>query len=472
MNIARRHFLKTGAALAASASWPGASHGQAASDQIRLGMIGCGDRGRQLYRAFAAEAACRMVALADPDRGHLQKMNALAGGSLAEHVDYRDLLERKDVDAVVIATPNHWHALQTIHACQAGKDVYVEKPVTFNVDEGAAVLAAAAKHGRIVQAGTQNRSDVGLKQAVEFVRSGKIGAIRAIRGLCYRNRESIGRLKQPLTPPAELDYNLWLGGARDLPILRPSLHYDWHWDFNTGNGDIGNQGPHEMDLITWFLGDPAVTGTFQSVGNRFAWDDAGNTPNMLTTWFELGGVPVIFETNNLWVKPSLNSSPAYKGTRVGVVITCEGGEFIGGRGGGYIKALDSNEKLHKFPGDGGANHQANFLEAVRTRDPGRLNAPLAKSVNSALLAHLANLSWRAGGDSPRPELDARVPASVLEVLDRQEIQFREWSVDTKSTPHRLGAEVAFSPEGRLTGPDTAIQMGITEYRKGFELPKS
>ena len=472
MSITRRSFLKTGAALATTSAWPGASRGQGANEQIRVGMIGCGDRGRQLYKSFAGEAGCRVVALADPDRKRLEEMNTAAGGALAKHVDYRELLDRKDVDAVVIASPNHWHALHAIHACQAGKDVYVEKPVTFNVDQGSALLAAAVKHGRIVQAGTQNRSDEGLQQAVEFVKSGKIGAIKAIRGLCYRNRTSIGRIDQPLTPPAELDYNLWLGGARDLPVYRPNLHYDWHWDFNTGNGDVGNQGPHEMDVIAWFLDDPVMTGTVRSVGNRFAWNDAGNTPNLLTTWFEMGGVPVIFETNNLWVKPGLNSSPAYKGCRVGVVVTCEGGEFIGGRGGGYIKALDSNEKLHKFPGDGGAGHQANFLEAVRTRNPGLLRAPLAKSINSAQLSHLANLSWRAGEKVARPGLDAQVPDFALEVLERQEVQLREWSVDTGSSPHILGAEVTLAPDGRLAGPAAVVQMGVTEYRKGFELPKA
>ena len=261
------------------------------------------------------------------------------------------MLERKDIDAVVLTTPNHWHALQTIWGCQAGKDVYVEKPVCHTVWEGRQMIKAAKKYGRIVQAGFQNRSDIGLNEAFPWIHSGNIGEIRMVRGLCYRNRASIGKIDSPLVPPKTVNYDTWLGPAEHEVLYRPELHYDWHWDFNTGNGDLGNQGPHELDLIRWVLGDPDHPRKIQSIGGRFGWNDAGNTPNMGITTFDWGEIPVLFEVRNLWVRPELNSAPNFKGSRVGVVVTCDGGEFRGGRGGGIV--YDNNgKKMKAFKGDG------------------------------------------------------------------------------------------------------------------------
>jgi hypothetical protein len=252
--------------------------------------------------------------------------------------------------------------------------------------------------------------------------------------------------------------------------MRPKFHYDWHWDFNTGNGDIGNQAPHEFDMICRFLGEPEFAGAMRSVGNRFAWDDAGNTPNVQTCWFELAGVPVVFEVNNLWQRPDLNSSPAFKGLRVGVVITCEGGEFIGGTGGGYVVAPDGKTRLKKFPGDGGARHQANFIDAVRSRDAKALNAPLEHSVKSSSLPHIANLSHRTGEPVPRGKLLEQIPEPIAEVLRRQEKQLADWAVDTEMTPYILGSEVKVAAEGTVQSPAAATAIATPPYRAGFAMP--
>jgi predicted dehydrogenase len=466
----RRQFLKAVGGSAAAIAMP--SFGvEGANDQIRLGLIGCGGRGTSLFDWFRGISGVKFVALSDADTAAMDRIASKHQG-LAKHQDYRKLLEREDIDAVVIATPNHWHALQVIHACQAGKDVYVEKPVTFSVDQGRAIIEARDKYQRIVQAGTQNRSDKGLINAFEYIRSGEIGKIKAVRGLCYRNRASIGKLDKPLKIPASVDYNLWLGGCKDVPIMRPQLHYDWHWDFNTGNGDVGNQAPHEFDLISWVLGDPLPTKPVRSFGNRFGWNDAGDTANMQTVWYELGGVPVIFEVNNMTLKPKLDASPAFKGLRVGVIVTCEGGEFIGGRGGGFVNGEDGKTKIERFPGDAGGGHARNFIEAVRSRKGDGLRAKLENSVASATVPHLANLSYRAGEPVPRTKLREALGAELADVIDRQEKQMGFWGIDTEKTPYLLGPEVTLGADGRVSGSPAVVELATPKYREGFGIPAS
>jgi predicted dehydrogenase len=474
----RRQFLHTlGATALATLPSIGAV---GANDRVRLGLIGCGGRGTSLYKQFRELKQVEFVAVCDPDTVHMDRIAAMVrkgDPTMAKIRDYRNLLQRDDIDAVIVASPNHWHALHTIHACQAGKDVYVEKPVIHHLSEIEPMIRAAEKHQRIVQAGTQNRSDTGLIEAFDLIRSGELGKITALRGLCYRNRKSIGaRRDTPLTPPASCDYDLWLGPAQDLPILRPRLHYDWHWIFNTGDGDIGNQGPHELDLMTWVMGDPPPPTQLRSLGQRFAWNDAGETPNLQTCSFELGGVPAIFEVNNLWVKPDTNAAVAYKGIRVGVIVTCEGGEFRGGRGGGYVVGPDGKERLHKFPGDGGGGHARNFIDAVRSRKADSLNGKLARSCASAALAQYANLSHRSGAPTPAAALrDGPLASSphLLEVLDRQEAQLERWSIERGTAPYVLGAPVTIDPTtSQVTGTLAGSPLVTTPNRQGYELPSS
>lgn len=477
----RRQFLKSaGASVLLTMGMP-ALGAMGANDRVRLGLIGCGWRGGQLFKQFNNPKQVKnveFVAISDPDLNQMEQVAAMApdgeGSKLARHRDYRALLERTDIDAVVIASPNHWHALHMIHACQAGKDVYLEKPVSHHLGEHAVMLAAEKRFGRIVQAGTQNRSETGLKEAFDAMRAGELGAILSARGLCYRNRTSIGILDAPLQIPDSIDYPLWLGPARDVPILRPKLHYDWHWDYNTGDGDMGNQGPHELDLISMALGDPEPPSTMRGFGGRFAWDDAGNVANLHTSWFELAGIPCVFDVNNLWVRPGTNAAPAFKSLRVGVIITCEHGEFRGGRGGGYWVGPDGKERLRRFSGDGGSRHAQNFIDVVRSRKAADLAAPLSASCKSATLSHMANVSHRSGELVSTAAIREvmRDQAELREVLDTQIEHLGRWDVDPEKTRFTLGREVTLDPAtGRLTGELAGSQLEAPTHRDGFELPK-
>lgn len=474
----RRRFIQTvGATALVTMGFPSLG-AQGANERVRLGLIGCGWRGGQLYKQFNRMKDIEFVAIADPDDEHLDKVAAMADEvnrpKPDKLKDYRKLLERPDIDGVVIASSNHWHALHTIHACQAGKDVYVEKPVTHHLGEHAAMLEAEKKYDRIVQAGTQNRSEVGLKEAFEAMRAGELGKIVSARGLCYRNRDSIGKLDAPLTPPSSINYDLWLGPAKDIPMMRPKLHYDWHWDYNTGDGDMGNQGAHELDLIAWALGDPAPPTSMQSFGGRLAWDDAGDTANMHAAWFEMAGVPVIFEVNNIWVRPGTNASPAFKSLRVGVIITCEKGEFRGGRGGGQFVSPDGGERLQRFAGDGGGNHPRNFIDAIRSRRSQDLAAPLVESCKSSVLAHMANISYRAGEPAPLDKLRTTLPENqeLHDLLDAHVEQLGRWDIDLNKTPYTLGRNVTIDPAtAQLTGDLADSPLGAPKHRDGYEIPE-
>ncbi|HEX5791536.1 MAG TPA: Gfo/Idh/MocA family oxidoreductase [Luteolibacter sp.] len=473
-SLGRRRFLATAGSFAAGAMLLRGQDVAGANERIRVGLIGCGERGNSLIKQLKSTPGTQLVAVCDPDTDHMAKAAGVWDGKPEKIRDYRKLLERKDIDAVIIASPNFWHALHTIHAVQAGKDVYVEKPVTHDIWSGRQVEAAIRQTGRIVQAGTQNRSDTGLKEALKYIQSGEIGAIKAVRGLCYRNRNSIGKVAAPIKPPETLDYDLWLGPAQDLPILRPHLHYDWHWVYNTGDGDIGNQGPHELDLISWFLGDPGLPASMFSFGGRYGWDDAGETANMQVASFSLAGVPCLFEVNNMWLAPKRNAAAVYQGIRVGILVTCEKGEFRGGRGGGFVVGPDGATKIAKFPGDAGGGHMINFFNAVRSRRSGDLAAPIVNSHRSAALAHLANISLRTGRKVPLEKLATEVPQqeALTEVVGRQNAQLKDWNLDFASTCASLGTTLAIDPAtGIISGPENAAVFNQPQYRKGYEIPK-
>ena len=270
----------------------------------------------------------RLVGLCDPDQAVLEgkyvKKNPLP--DVQKYRDLRKLLDEKNLDAVSIATPNHWHALAAIWAIQAGKDVYVEKPVSHNITEGRRIVEFARKHERMCQAGTQMRSSLqSIKQAVDYVQSGKLGKIKIARALNYKRRPSIGKVDGPQQPPETVDFDLWTGPAEKSPIMRKQFHYDWHWQWNTGDGDIGNQGIHEMDVARWFLGAPDISPMVLTVGGRVGYVDDGQTPNSCVVWHDYPQAPMIFEVRGLPQNASSKQMDAYKGVAIGVVIECEGG---------------------------------------------------------------------------------------------------------------------------------------------------
>jgi len=235
-----------------------------ANDDLRFAVVGVRGQGGGHIGYFNEKAGVRVVALCDADEEPLGKradaFEKKYGQKVKRYIDVRELLEDKSIDAITSATPNHWHSLITIWACQAGKDVYIEKPVSHNIWEGRKMVEAARKYNRIVQTGTQSRSDLGLMEAFKYMQAGNLGAIKWSRGFCYKARFEgtngiVNGTNGPNPVPESVDYNLWCGPADMEPLRRKQLHYKWHWVWNTGNGDLGNQGIHEMDMARWALGD-------------------------------------------------------------------------------------------------------------------------------------------------------------------------------------------------------------------------
>ena len=485
MSTTRRDFLKSTAVASAGlglGAAPVFAQKPGANEELRVAVIGTGGRGGAHVTGFAEAKGSRLVALCDADQGHVDQKAAIVekkyGYQVDTAIDYREILDRDDIDVVTIASPNHWHSLMAIHGVQAGKHVYTEKPVCHTIWEGRQMVNAMKKHGKIVGGGFQNRSDKGLVEAIPQIHEGKYGAITMARGLCYRNRGSIGKTDTPQQPPSSVNYDLWLGPAADEPIMRPRFHYDWHWDFNTGNGDMGNQGPHEMDLLRWALGDPSHPDKVISVGGRFAWDDAGNTPNMQFAMFDFGDdIPVIFEVRNLHQKGDKSNVGKYeRGPGVGIIVTCEKGEFRGGRGGGSFYDLDG-KKLESFKGDSGKTHMQNFVDCVLANKPEGLRSPIESAFYSSSMSHLANISVLSGREAERAEVASAISrrGAMTEVFDRFNSQLDVWDVDPAEEKWHLGPELTFDSEAETftagENVEKANSMIRREDRKGYEVPE-
>ena len=305
--INRRRFLQSSLATGAVLSIPAIplfarSRHRSPNEEIRVAVAGVRGRGRNHIGGFRGISNVKVVALCDPDREVLaREVKACEdrGESVDGVVDFRELLDRDDIDVIAIATPNHWHALMTIWACDAGKDVYVEKPVSHNIFEGRQMVNAARKHDRIVQTGTQSRSSHGIRDGIAWLRDGNLGAIKFARGTCYKPRQSIGKVGGPQDVPSHIDYDLWTGPAPMKPLTRRNLHYDWHWVFDTGNGDLGNQGVHQVDLCRWALGESGLPPRVGSIGGRLGYDDDGDTPNTQIILLDYDAAPLIFEVRGL-----------------------------------------------------------------------------------------------------------------------------------------------------------------------------
>lgn len=464
----RRTFI-TGTALTAGSVIAGSSRSpspgwrpkisnsvKGANGDIRMACIGMGRKAKQNLKIFSQMPGVRVVALCDPDTAQIANhaKNYNPGYKYDTYTDVRHVIDNPEIDAISVTTCNHWHSLISIWACQAGKDVYVEKPVSHTIWEGRQLVKAKDKYSRIVQSGTQNRSDVGLRPMFKWLHEGNIGKVKSVRGLCYRNRTSIGRIDQPLVPPSTCDYNLWLGPAQDEQLYRPQFHYDWHWDFNTGNGGIGNQGPHETDLIRWALGDNSMPSKVMSFGGRFGWNDAGNTPNMMVTAYDFNGIPVFFEVRQLRLKPDMNAAANYKGIRVGILVECEGGSFRGGRGGGWIYD-DKGVKMKQFKGDGGEQHMANFIKAVRSRKESDLHCPVELGHYGSTVGHMGNISWRIGQEVSPDELSSALSGNeeLIDAYERYSGHLADWNVDLKETPWTIGPSLEYDgSKERFTGP--------------------
>ena len=484
--VGRREFLVKsvvgGAAACGAAAWPAWAAPQGANDAVRLGVIGVRGQGRHHIEMFTKVPGVRVVALCDIDQTILDQRASEVeanGIRVAKYSDVRQLLENKDIDAVSIATPNHWHSLMAIWACQAGKDVYVEKPISHNVWEGRRVVEAAARYGRIVQAGTQSRSDEALIELAAYLRSGQLGKILRARGFCYKRRESIGLVSGPQPIPAGVDYDLFCGPAPLEPLRRKQLHYDWHWVWATGNGDIGNQGIHEMDMCRWMLGEEALPQRVFSIGGRFGYVDDAETPNTQIAVLEYPTAPIIFEVRALPQETGVKHMDHYRGVRIGISMECEHGYFAGGAGGGVVYDNDG-KRIKPLSSSGGDRHVENFIQAVRSRKAQDLRAPVAGGHLSSALCHLANIPYRLGTQVPQAELKAQAGsrADVAETLDRFASHLAANGVDLAQATPTLGPVLELAPDEERFASRSNYDMGAwanrlvrDSYRAPFVVPE-
>jgi predicted dehydrogenase len=453
--FSRRSFLKSSTLLAAGSVWSARSWAQVAgaNGDIRVAVVGLNGRGRSHLSSLERVKGVRVVALCDADTAVLSRAKANFGARAAEiktYVDLRELLSSPDVDAVSIATPNHLHALQAIWACEAGKDVYVEKPVSHNVWEGRQLVAAAAKHGRVVQCGTQIRSGEGLQEAVAWVKAGNLGKVTAARGFCYKRRDSIGKVDGPQPIPASVNYDLWCGPAPMTELRRKRLHYDWHWVHVTGNGDVGNQGIHQMDVARWFLGEAGLPRRTLSVGGRLGYVDDGDTPNTQVVIHDYASAPLIFEVRGLPSQTGakgVDSMDKYRGVGVGNVIDCEGGSVVTSN---YFTATAYDKAgtvVKEFKGTD--RHMQNFIDVVRSRKTAALYGPILEGHISSALCHLGNISHVLGKalapDALREKVKGNAP--LAEATGRMTEHLAKNGVDLTKTPLAYGVPLTLAPKG-------------------------
>jgi predicted dehydrogenase len=398
----RRHFLMTSAAAAASVS---ASALASPNDTVRVACVGVKSQGQNHIKAYAKMPNVEIAAICDVDESVLEQRlkdaEQLTKKRPAGFTDLRKLLEDKSIDAISIASPNHNHALQAIWGCQAGKDVYVEKPCAYNIFEAKQLLAAAKKYNRMVQHGTNGRSSGTMQEAVKLVREGVIGDPYLSRGLCYKWRNTIGRT--PVEPvPAGVHYDLWLGPAPKREFTRNRFHYNFHWFWEYGNGDIGNQGVHQIDAARWLLG-VKYPSKVSAIGGHFMFDDDQETPNTLTASFEFdeGGKKKMLEFE---VRHWMTNGEAgigddqTSGSNAGVGNIVYGSKgYLSTARPGFKIVLGKEHQPGPAPsGERQGDNWANFVQAVRSRKYSDLNAPMEEGVPSVVLIHLANISYRLG----------------------------------------------------------------------------
>jgi predicted dehydrogenase len=395
--ITRRSFIKNSAVGAAASvavlgtsktSWAGAN------DRIRVAQIGIRGQGKSHLRGYLTQKNVEVATICDVDERLFEpRMVELFDKRNVKRpkveTDLRRVMEDKSIDAVSIATPNHWHSLATVWACQADKDVYVEKPCSHNMFEGRKMVEAAEKYGRMVQHGTQIRSSVAIQEAIQHLRDGIIGEVYMARGLCFRWRGTIGK-EQDCPAPKGVHYDTWLGPAPERPFNPNRFHYNWHYHWDYGNGDIGNQGVHQMDVARWGLGVDFPT-KVTSMAGMYLWDDDKQVPNVITSAYKYPdagkkGRMLVFDT-----RPWCTNDE--KGAKVGVIFYGEGGYMVIDSYTHYKTYL--GEKGEPGPeNNAGGNHFENFIEAVRSRDASLLHAPIIEGHKSAALCHLGLVSAR------------------------------------------------------------------------------
>jgi len=473
----RRIFLKRAAATAGVATTVAIAGTRAsgrvpgANDRVRVAVAGINGRGQGHLRGFGQMKDVEIAYLIDPDsrlfasRRNLVK--GMAGNAPVCVQDVRRALDDKNLDAISIVTPNHWHSLMAVWACQAGKDVYVEKPCSHNIFEGRKLVEAARKYDRIVQHGTQRRSDPQWVRLVDDVRNGKYGKLLVSYGYASRSRRSIG-FKDPQEPPRGLDYGLWLGPAPVQPFRTNLVHYRWHWRWDFGNGEIGNMGSHQLDVCRWAMPDGAAPKSVVSLGGRFGYKDQGQTPNTQLTMIDFGEVKLILEIRGLVGDKQWKITNEFY-TDEGAI---RDGKF-------FAKGKSKGMPIENAPPAGvpeqGPRHMRNFIDCVRSRKRDDLHAEILEGHRSALLAHLGNISYRLGEDVPFDRLTKTFDGDKT-FRDSFEDMTRHLAeadgVDLANSTYRLGRTLSFDAQAeRFVGAPDANQLLSRPYRGPFVVPE-
>lgn len=471
----RRSFIIKAASAAAFAGTYNllSARSPGANERVNIAIIGLQHKGRSLLNTFMAIPHVNVIALCDVDT---QAMDVAAQQlpKVKKVQDYRKLLEMQELDAIVIVTPNHWHAAMTIAACQAGKHVYVEKPVSHCIWESQQMCAAREKYQRIIQAGTQQVSCPSVIEAGQDIRAGVYGKV--LWAHCFRinQRNSVGRRRSPMVIPHHIDYNLWAGPGPMDPIHRDRFHYDWHWDLRWGDGELGNWGVHYTSDLCNMLGWSTMPESVMSAGGRFVWDDAADAPNMLFSAMKHEGIPLTVEIRNLTRAKGSSAMPAHMGMRDGVILMCEKGLLKLSRGGGRAFTPDGKAVTKTYAGTGGiGRHEANFIDAIRANKYSLLAAPIEAGHISSGICHLGNISYRLGTQASPDEVRARVPhyedlhATMNAHLDQLEAHEVDWN------KLMLGPKLSFDPATEtFTGAKAteANQLLRYEMRPEFAVP--
>jgi predicted dehydrogenase len=463
-----------------------------ANDKIRVAIVGLGGRGAETHAtAMQNQDDVEVVAECDPDRNRLKKAAAQFkkwyGRDVDQYTDMRNIMKRTDIDVVSIANQAYWHGLSTIWACQAGKHVYVEKPLSRYIWEGRQMVNAARQHDRIVQCGTQHRASTAIRDAIQWTREGHLGKIKHITCFAIKPRESMGKRDKPMEIPETIDYELWCGPAKKLPIYRNELQYACRWDWNTGGGETLDQGVHELDVARWWLGERRMPRRTMSIGGRFLWDDAGDTPNAHIMCYDFPTAPVVHEMYNVEAPAFVDGLKLFgaNGTRVqkrvetmlregpyGLVVEYEEGSVIVQPYEAHFTCLvhdRQGKEIKSF--SGGSNHFVNFIQAVRSGRREDLNAEVEEGHTSTSCPNTSNISYRLGEVASVKQQRAQIDGIPCfnESFDRFLTVLEGHDIDPNTATLGPWLEIDRSREC-IKDDNRANELVLGTYRESFKVP--
>jgi predicted dehydrogenase len=444
-----------------------------ANERILVGVVGLGGRGTGAHiPSFENQKDVTIAAVCDPDQQRMgnaaETIQSKFNHNVERYVDMRKLFDRKDIDVISDATQNYWHGLSTIWACQAGKHVYVEKPLSHYIWEGRQMVNAARKYDRIVQCGTQHRSEKLIIEGIKWIREGNLGKIKYITAFANKARSSCGKRDTPLPIPDTIDYDLWCGPAKKVPIYRDRLQYDCSFDWNTGDGESCNQGVHEVDVARWCLGEKLLPRRVMSIGGRFVFNDACDVPNMQIIYYDFPTAPLLYEVHNLTKAKDSKEIPTFRGERVGVIVNCEGGSVSLYRGIAWDK---EGKQIMSF--SGGGNHFVNFIEAILSGRRQDLNAEVLEGHLSTAVCHTGNISYRLGEKASVKQMHDQVRDVPLfgDMLDRLLKHIAAHEIDVDADTVTLGPWLQIDRENeRFKDSEPANRLIRGFYREPYIVP--